>query len=79
MGWIQVVQYRVHETGEETTVFDVPPQLSETDSPYLVFGIRPTMFDAPSTTDRDVTSGADCFLVHTPDGLEKAEGGKRQL
>jgi hypothetical protein len=69
MGWIQVVRYRVHEAGEETTVFDVPPQLSETDCPYMAFGVRPTMFDAPSTTDLEVTSGAECFLVHSPDAL----------
>jgi hypothetical protein len=69
MGWIQVVRYRVHETGEETTVVDVPPQLRETDNPYMAYGVRPTMFDAPSITDREVTWGADSFLVHTPDAL----------
>lgn len=69
MGWIQVVRYRVHDKEEETTIFDVPPQLIETDSPYMSFGVRPTMFDAPSITDREVTWGAETFLVHTPDAL----------
>lgn len=70
MGWVQVVRYLVHDTGEETTVFDAPPQLSDTDCPYFAFGIRPTMFDAPGISDvQDVTWDADAFLVHTPDAV----------
>lgn len=69
-GWVQIVRYRVHDTGEETTVFDTPPQLSDTDCPYLAFGVRPTMFDAPGFSDaQDVTWDADTFLVHTPDAV----------
>jgi hypothetical protein len=69
MGWLQIVRYRVGGRGEEILVFDVAPQLSEADTPYLSYGLRPAMFDAPSITDPDVTWKADSFLVHTPDAL----------
>jgi hypothetical protein len=70
MGWVQVVRYAVHDTGEKRTVFDAPPQYSDTDCPYFAFGIRPTMFDAPGTDEaKDVTWDADAFLVHTPDAV----------
>ena len=71
MGWLQVVRYVVRDPGEEErqTVFDVPPQLSETEAPYLAFGVRPTAFDAPSITAQDVNWDADTFLVYTPDAV----------
>ena len=71
MGWVQVVRYQVADAGSEevTTVFDVPPQLSETDTPYLAFGVRPTMFDAPAIGAREVTWRASTFLTYTPDAL----------
>jgi hypothetical protein len=38
--------------------------------PYLAFGVRPTVFDAPGFSDvGNVTWLADTFLVYTPDGL----------
>lgn len=45
MGWLQVVRYVVRDPGEEDqqTVFDAPPQLSGTETPYLAFGVRPTV------------------------------------
>jgi hypothetical protein len=49
--------------------FDVPPQLSDTDTPYLAFGVRPTAFDAPSIEARDVEWEASTFLVYTPDAV----------
>jgi hypothetical protein len=71
MGWIQVVRYQVRDPGEagDVTVLDVPPQLSETDSPYLAFGVRPTAFDAPAIGARDVTWRARTFLTFTPDAV----------
>lgn len=71
MGWLQVVRYEVRDPGDEeqVTVFDVPPQLSETETPYLAFGVRPTAFDAPSIEASDVTWDADTFLVYTPDAV----------
>jgi hypothetical protein len=71
MGWLQIVRYVVRDPGEEQeqVVFDVPPQLSETETPYLAFGVRPTAFDAPSIDAQDVTWDADTFLVYTPDAV----------
>jgi hypothetical protein len=71
MGWLQIVRYLVRDPGEEQeqVVFDVPPQLSETETPYLAFGVRPTAFDAPSIDAQDVTWDADTFLVYTPDAV----------
>lgn len=70
MGWVQVVRYAVFDTDESVIVFDVPPQLSDTDTPYMAFGVRPTMFDAPSFVDvRNVVWKADAFLVYTPDAV----------
>jgi hypothetical protein len=70
MGWLQVVRYEVHDPGEEeqVTVFDVPPQLSETETPYMAYGIRPTVFDAPSIVARNVVWDANT-LVYTPDSV----------
>jgi hypothetical protein len=69
MGWVQVVRYRLHDTNEQVTVFDVPPQMTNTDVPYGSFGVRPTLFDAPGITRPEVTWDADSFLAHTPDGV----------
>lgn len=71
LGWIQIVRYEVRDPGEEerTTVFDVPPQLAETETPYAAFGVRPTFFDAPATDAKNVTWEADTFLVYTPDAV----------
>jgi hypothetical protein len=71
MGWVQIVHYEIRDPGEQevVTVFDVPPQLSDTDIPYLAFGVRPTVFDAPSITSREVTWRADTFLTYTPDAV----------
>lgn len=71
MGWIQIVRYDIRDPGEEEqlTVFDVPPQLAETDTPYAAFGVRPTFFDAPAMGAKDATWRADTFLVYTPDAV----------
>jgi hypothetical protein len=68
MGWVQVVEYTAD--GESALIFDVPPQLSDSDVPYFAWGVEPTVFDAPGFSDvRDVHWTADTFLVYTPDGL----------
>lgn len=70
MGWVQIVRYTVADTDESVTVFDLPPQLTDTDTPYMAFGVRPTMFDAPSFVDvQNVVWNADAFLVYTPDAV----------
>jgi hypothetical protein len=71
MGWIQVVRYEVRDPDEQerATVFDVPPQLANTETPYAAFGVRPTFFDAPAIGASEVTWDADTFLVYTPDAV----------
>lgn len=69
MAWIQIVRYTIHDTGEEETVFDAAPQMGDMEMPFMAFGVRPTMFDAPMTDAKDVTWDADTFLVHTPDAV----------
>ena len=72
LGWVQVVRYEVFDAGHEEriTVFDAPPQLAETETPYMSFGTLPTMFDAPSMVGAgDVVWDADTFLVVTPDAV----------
>jgi hypothetical protein len=71
MAWIQVVRYVVRDPGDEhdAIVFDVPPQFSDSDVPYFAFGVRPTVFDAPSIVANDVTWRAATFLVYTPDAV----------
>jgi len=71
MGWLQVVRYDVKDPGEEEhqVVFDVPPQLSETESPYAAFGVRPTFFDAPAAGAKNMVWDADTFLAYSPDAV----------
>jgi hypothetical protein len=72
MAWVQVVRVAVLDTGERETMFDVNPQMETMEMPFLALGVRPTLFDAPSTNAGDVTWDADTFLVHTPDVLSRA-------
>jgi hypothetical protein len=75
MGWVQIAHYEIRDPGaeERVTIFDVPPQLSETETPYLAFGVRPTAFDAPSITSQEVTWRASTFLTYTPDAVLSRE------
>jgi hypothetical protein len=81
MGWIQVVrihvaessEMRTHETekaptGDHTWV-DGPPNLRGLGFPFVSFGPRPTLFDAPASTESRVRFVADSFLTASPDGL----------
>lgn len=81
MGWIQVVRIRVSEMsgplvagaekappGEHRWV-DGPPQLRGLGVPFVSFGICPSLFDAPASTESDVEFVADSFLTASPDGL----------
>lgn len=81
MGWIQVVRIHVAESstslvpgnekappGDHTWV-DVPPQLQTLGVPFLSFGRCPTLFDAPASTESDISLVADSFLTASPDAL----------
>jgi len=80
MAWIQIVRIHVAETsaslvpgadkapaGEHAWV-DGPPQLRGL-VPFVFFGHRPTLFDAPASTESEIQFVADSFLTASPDGL----------
>jgi hypothetical protein len=68
-GWVQVVWIRQSDTNEPRVIVDVAPQLRGLGVPYFSFGVEPTLFDAPSTTDADEDWLARAFLVTSPDRL----------
>ncbi len=69
MSWIQVARYWVGPQEEPTVVVDVAPQMRAARMPYISFGIRPTLFDAPAFTEQNVVWRAWSFLTYTPDAL----------
>jgi hypothetical protein len=81
MAWIQVVRIHVAETsaslvsggdkapaGDHAWV-DGPPQLRGLGVPFVSFGHRPTLFDAPASTESEIRFVADSFLTASPDAL----------
>lgn len=71
MGWLQVVRYSAPEDGE-VFIVDTAPQfrgIDGIDYPFLTWGIRPTLFDAPAIVQASVDWWADSFLVASPDAL----------
>lgn len=68
-GWVQVVRFWVEDRVEPTVIVDVAPQLSEARMPYLAFGVRPVLFDAPAFAAQNVVWRAWSFLTYTPDAL----------
>lgn len=69
LAWIQVVDMTDLVTGESSIIVDIAPQLEGLELPYFSFGVMPTLFDAPSTTAREMDWTADAFLVACPDAL----------
>ena len=81
MGWIQVVRIHVAEQSESLVSggekapagdhawVDGPPNLRGLSVPFVSFGPRPTLFDAPASTESDVRFVADSFLTASPDAL----------
>jgi hypothetical protein len=81
MGWIQVVRIHVSTASEPLAAgsesapagdhawVDVPPSLRGLGLPFVSFGPRPTLFDAPASTESRVRFVADSFLTASPDGL----------
>ena len=81
MGWMQVVRIHVSERSEplvpgaekappgDHVWIDVPPLLQGLGVPFVSFGTRPTLFDAPASTESDVRFLADSFLTASPDGV----------
>ena len=50
LGWIQIIRYGV-PGGAEVAMVDAPPQLADAGTPWAAWGVRPTLFDAPSTSE----------------------------
>ena len=48
---------------------DGPPLLQGLGVPFVSFGTRPTLFDAPASTESDVRFVADSFLTASPDAV----------
>jgi hypothetical protein len=81
MGWIQVVRIHVSDSSESLAPgsekapsgdhiwVDGPPLLQGLGVPFVSFGPRPTLFDAPASTESTVRFVADSFLTASPDAL----------
>ena len=69
LGWIQVVWMSVAGEATARVMVDVAPSLVGSGFPFVSFGVEPTMFDAPSTTERGVGWVARTFLTASPDRL----------
>src|SRR5699024_3835029 len=69
MGWIQTVHV-THPDGSVEELVDRPPQMTNVDHPFCYWGPRPTLFDAPATTERPIPEWrADAFLTVSPDAV----------
>ena len=85
LGWIQIVRIDVLESstslvagGEKAPAghhewVDGPPQLRGLGVPFTSFGVCPTLFDAPASTESDTTFLADSWLTASPDALISRE------
>src|SRR3954451_12308178 len=70
LAWVQVVAITRRASGTVQRLVDVAPQLQGLALPYLVFGPRPALFDAPSTDAHEDTGWtAHSFLVGSPDAV----------
>ena len=85
MGWVQIVRIEVHEASQSLAPgvdkapagqhewVDGPPQLRGLGVPFTSFGERPTLFDAPASTESDITFRADSWLTASPDAVISRE------
>lgn len=81
LAWIQLVRIDVLESSQPLAAgidkapaghhewVDGPPQLHGLGVPFTAFGVCPTLFDAPASTESDTTFLADSFLTGSPDAL----------
>jgi hypothetical protein len=69
MGWVQLVRYTASDEPEPVVEVDMAPQLREARTPYVVFGMVPTFFDAPAMAASEADWHAWTFLTATPDAL----------
>lgn len=66
-GWVQLVRSTDDSTGGERFGLDPFALFEDAPSPYAFFGLKPTLFDAPSRVTRDPLAWlAHSFLAWTP-------------
>ena len=68
LGWIQIIRYG-DPRGAEAAIVDAAPQLADAGIPWAAWGVRPTLFDAPSTSESEFRFRAQTFLASTPDAV----------
>ena len=68
LGWIQIIRYGVPR-GAEAAIVDAPPQMADAGIPWAAWGVRPTLFDAPSTSELEFRFRALTFLASSPDAV----------
>src|SRR5262245_46589646 len=85
MGWVQIVRIEVLESSRSLVDgvdkapaghhewVDGPPQLRGLGVPFTSFGVCPTLFDAPASTESDTTFMADSWLTASPDAVLSRE------
>lgn len=71
LGWIQILDWGA--PGDRQKIVDRPPQLASSGIPWAAWGVRPSFFDAPSTSDAEFTFRAYAFLAFSPDAAITAE------
>jgi hypothetical protein len=70
LGWIQIVEQSRPGSAAVDLICDAPPNMRSLSMPFMSFGTRPTLFDAPADdVEPDLTWRATAFLTQTPDLL----------
>ena len=70
LGWIQIVAQSKPGSADVDLICDAPPHMRSLAMPFMSFGVRPTMFDAPADDAQpNLAWGATAFLTYTPDLL----------
>ncbi|MCJ1410618.1 hypothetical protein MMC19_004704 [Ptychographa xylographoides] len=68
-GWVQVIKSEGSNPPNEYEM-DEPPALRGLDTPFIVYGVKPTLFDSPCTDDRPEDDWrAQSFLCYLEDAL----------
>ena len=70
LGWIQLVAQSTPGKPDVNLLCDAPPNMRSLQMPFMSFGMRPALFDAPADdAEHDLTWRATAFLTHSPDIL----------
>jgi hypothetical protein len=70
LGWIQIVAQSKPDSADVDLLCDAPPNMRSLAMPFMSFGVRPTLFDAPADdVEPNLAWEATAFLTYTPDLL----------